>query len=333
MTPTRSTGLRFLAAAIVAASLLGTFVFAGHAWGSLLVLRSAYQVGVPAVSSVRPWMTLDYVATTYGVPLADLRGRLDLAPETAPDTVLRDIAGERDIGPIDMVRQVQSAIAALSPRPLPDATGVSEDAVGTTGEGFLVALLAYSYPALALVLLLGAIGAPVPIGLATILAGSLSAGGGMDWPLATAVAVAASLAGDTVGYGIGRLAGDGFVTRHGHLFGYAGSRRQRVEWLFHRWGGITVLLTRTLVSHLSSLASLLAGLSRYALLPFMLYATLGRVLWTAAYLGLGYFVGSDLDAASGFLASLTGLIVSLAVAVGAATYVARAPAPVAATRR
>jgi len=40
---------------------------------------------------------------------------------------------------------------------------------------------------------------------------------------------------------------------------------------------------------------------------------LGRLLWTSAYLGLGYAVGSDPEAATGFLANLSGLLVSLAV--------------------
>jgi membrane protein DedA with SNARE-associated domain len=327
MTRARPTALRAIAALLVVVALLGTFAFANRTWGTFLVLRSAYQVGLPAVSTVRAWMTIGHIAKTYRVPLPALAGRLDLPPLTPPDTPLYDIADERGVDRIDLVQEVQGVIADIGPTPVSDEVLGKTTSSGGLTDAFLAAILAYSYPALALILVLGAIGAPVPTGIATVLAGSLAAGGAMTWPLVAAVAITASVSGDIVGYGFGRVAGDRFVARHGYLIGYAGHRKRRVEWLFQRWGGATVLITRTLVSHLSSLASLLAGLSRYGFAAFLGYAAVGRVVWTAAYLGLGYFVGNDLEAASGFLANLTGLIVSLAIAGAAALYVVRSPTP------
>jgi len=316
----RTRTLRVLAALVLAVSLLATFVFAHRTYGTYVTLRSAYAVGVPAVSTIRAWMSLDYVAGAYDVPLAALVARLDLPETTAGDNLIRDLADARGLARIDMVRDVQAAVAGLAPA-APEATAQSEppQEPGGLADAFLGALIAYSYPALALILLLGAIGAPVPTGFTTVLAGSLAAGGTMAWPLAAAIAVIASVAGDIVGYGIGRYASQ-FVARHGRFFGYSGHRRERVEWLFARWGGVTVLITRTLASHLSSLASLLAGASRYAFAAFLAYASAGRILWTAAYFGLGYFIGSDLEAASGFLGSLSGLLVSALIAAAAAAY-------------
>jgi membrane protein DedA with SNARE-associated domain len=46
---------------------------------------------------------------------------------------------------------------------------------------------------------------------------------------------------------------------------------------------------------------------------FLALTLLGRLLWTSAYLGLGYAVGPDPEAATSFLANLSGLLVSLAV--------------------
>lgn len=97
---------------------------------------------------------------------------------------------------------------------------------------------------------------------------SRAAGEAITWPLAFAIAVVSSFAGDVVGYSVGRLTGERFIVRHGHLLGYAGFPKQKVEWLFRRWGGVAIPLTRTLVSHLSSLANFLAGLSRYSLAFF-----------------------------------------------------------------
>jgi len=183
------------------------------------------------------------------------------------------------------------------------------------GWWLLSALLVYGYPALAVTLLLGALGLPVPTGLATTLAGSLIARGHMNWLIAAVLAVTASVIGDAIGYGIGRGLGERFLKRRGRWFGYTPARRARVQMLFDRWGGLTVLISRTLVSHLSSIVSLLAGIGRYRPAGFLAFAVAGRIVWASAYLGLGYGIGSDLEAATGFLSNLTGLLVSFAILV------------------
>jgi membrane protein DedA with SNARE-associated domain len=81
---------------------------------------------------------------------------------------------------------------------------------------------------------------------------------------------------------------------------------------------LTVFITRTFVSYLSSVASVLAGVSHYRLAKFVAASLAGRVVWTSAYLGLGYVIGADLDAATGFLANLTGFLLSAIVLLVAA---------------
>lgn len=131
-----------------------------------------------------------------------------------------------------------------------------------------------------------------------------------------AVAVAASVAGDLAGYGAGRWASEAFLGRWGRWVGYTPARQARVAGLMAHHDLPTVLLSRTLVSSLSSVVNLLAGVSRYRLGRFAALAVAGRLLWTSAYLGLGYVVGGELDAATRFLQNLAGLLVALAVLVG-----------------
>jgi len=137
--------------------------------------------------------------------------------------------------------------------------------------------------------------------------------GSMNWAWAAVVAVTASVLGDAVGYGLGRALSRQFLERYGRWIGYSPARRIRVALLFDRWGALGVLLSRTLVSHLSAVLNLLAGASRYRLSVFVAFTVVGRILWTSAYLGLGYTVGADLEAAAGFLANLSIFLVSLAV--------------------
>ena len=171
-------------------------------------------------------------------------------------------------------------------------------------------------PCLAATLLLGAIGLPLPDGIATAVAGSLAAQGRMDWISASVIVVAASVLGDAVGYGIGRLLGGEILERRGRWFGYTSGRRAQVQALFDQWGLVTVFITRTFVSYLSSVASLLAGAARYQLSKFLAVAVAGRLMWAAAYLGLGYAVGSDLEAAAGFLTNLSFLLLFLSALAG-----------------
>ncbi len=176
-------------------------------------------------------------------------------------------------------------------------------------DRILSALLVYGYPALAVTLLFGAIGLPLPIGVAAVLAGSLAALGNLSWGWAAAVAVIASFAGDIIAYGIGRAVSEDFLARHGRWIGYSAERKAHIQSLLQRWGGITVIISRTLTSSLSSVVSLFAGVSRYQFSHFLGFALVGRVIWTSAYLGLGYGIGNNIDAASQFLGNLSGLLV------------------------
>jgi membrane protein DedA with SNARE-associated domain len=62
---------------------------------------------------------------------------------------------------------------------------------------------------------------------------------------------------------------------------------------------------------------------------FIAVSTAGRVVWTAAYLGLGYAIGADLDAATEFLSNLTGLLLCAIVVVvaGLTVIIAGRPRP------
>ena len=302
--------------AVIALSALASILFGLRSYNSYLLLRSAYEAGRPQLSSLRAWMTLDHVAASYRVPLNDLLPRLGLPGDTRRDESLKDIADRRGVARFDFTLEVQRALGQSTPLPAP---ADSQSSGGLT-DRILSALLVYGYPALALTLLLGAIGLPLPIGVATVLAGSLAALGTLRWEWAAAVAIIASFAGDIVAYGIGRAVSENFLARHGRWIGYTTERKAHVQALLQKWGGMTVIVSRTLTSSLSSIVSLFAGVGRYGFARFLSFALAGRLIWTSAYLGLGYGVGSNIEAASQFLGNLSGLIIALGVLVVAGAY-------------
>ena len=299
--------------ALLLLATLAVIIFAFRTYRSFLLLRSAYELGAPDVSSVRPWMTLDYLARTHHVSETALAERLGLAPDTDPTTTLMSLAQKQGLSPFEHLRQVQEAISELRPITSPaDASGAVTEPQGFSDD-ILAALLVYGYPVLGLTLMLGAVGIPFPSALSVVVAGSLAAQGQMSWLWAGAVVVASSVLGDLAGYGLGRVLGREFFERRGHWLGLTPALRTRLEIFFQEWGMLTVVLSRSLLSFKSSAVSLLAGASGYRLRLFLPFAIAGRLIWSSAYLSLGYGFGVAIEAAADFTSSLSGLLVSLVI--------------------
>jgi membrane-associated protein len=308
-----SSPARRIAVIVFLIAVVPTLLFGLRTYGSFRLLRSAYEAGAPMTSSIRGWMTLKYVASTFRAPDAALAEQLGLPSGTDPNISLRTLAERAGVAPSVYTQRVQRVIANLSSNIPSDRSNDNVSWLSAIGDQVLTALLVYGYPALGLTLLLGAIGLPLPDGIATTVAGSLASQGRIDWFWAVTIAVTASVLGDATGYGLGRLLSQKFLERHGRWFGYTSARRVRVQSLFDRWGLLTMLVTRTFISYLSSIASLLAGVSRYRLPKFLATALVGRMIWTAGYFGLGYVIGADWEAATSFLTNLSVLVLLLAL--------------------
>ncbi len=268
-------------------------------------------------------MTLHYVAIRYRVSETDLMTSLGLASDTDANTTLKSLADRSGLSPIQYVQRLQRSIVSMAPSEASPELDQKPSWLRQASDALLSALLVYQYPVLFATLFLGALGLPVPTGLSVAVAGSLVSLGRMSWLWAGTIALAASVLGDLLGYGIGILLGQGFLDRRGSWLGYTPKRQMRIRALFDRWGASTIIVTRTLVSHLSSVVSLLAGLARYRLSVFLVFDLIGRMLWTAAYFGLGYGVGGNLDAATDFLTNLSVLLVSVAILAGSALVAVR----------
>jgi membrane protein DedA with SNARE-associated domain len=169
-------------------------------------------------------------------------------------------------------------------------------------------MLMYGYPILGITLLVGAIGVPLPASLVATVAGALVAAGELELAPTVLVALSACVAGDLIGYGIGRFGGDNFARRHGHWIGMGPRRVAQAEALFQRWAGATLIVSRSLVAILAPAINLLAGASAENVLAFLLYTTLGRLLWIAIFVGLGYVFAGSAEIAADFASSLSGVL-------------------------
>lgn len=150
----------------------------------------------------------------------------------------------------------------------------------------------YGYIAVFLLIALESLGIPLP-GELTLLAAAIYASTGkleIDWVVVTAAAAAA--VGGLGGYVIGRTSGRAAVLRFGRYVFLNGEHLQRTERFFARRGDVAVLVGR-FVAFLRTFAALLAGINRMPAARFLLFNTLGAVVWSALYGVLAYEVGAQ----------------------------------------
>ncbi len=296
---------------ILAAVAVGAFGF--RTYRSLVLLQSAREIGVPATSHVRPWMTLDVVAQSYQIPVARILEGLELPSDTQSGASIASLVSARGETSIAFLQRLQKVLADSATPTEPQPKTIESGWLSEAADAILSIVVRFGTPALAVTLFLAAIGLPLPSGLAATLAGTLAAQGRLDLAATVFATLFASLAGDIAGFALGRSASVSLLDRYGKYVGLSERRRSFIAELFGRWGALTILLSRTYVSSMSSVVNILAGAGGYSVARFVVVATMGRLLWTSAYLGVGYAVGDNAEAASEFLANLTRMLLSVLV--------------------
>jgi membrane protein DedA with SNARE-associated domain len=176
----------------------------------------------------------------------------------------------------------------------------------------LIAIYGY----LALFALVGAesLGIPLPGETALIITGVYAGTTHHLSPwLIFAVASAAAITGDNIGYWIGRTGGYRLARAYGPKVRLDERKLKIARYLFDRHGGKVVFFGR-FVSILRTYAALLAGVSRMRWGRLLPANVAGGVVWAGAYTLAAYRAGSALQRASG---TITWVIGVTAVAVTA----------------
>src|SRR5713226_2317064 len=153
-------------------------------------------------------------------------------------------------------------------------------------------LQTYGYLAVVAFVGLESLGVPLP-GETMLVAAALYAGTTHQLSVAViaAVAAVAAIAGDNVGYALGRTGGQRLVSRYGRYIHLTGSRLAVGRYLFRRHGGKVVFYGR-FVSVLRTYAALLAGVNRMPWGRFVAFNAAGGVLWALTFSFGAYQLGS-----------------------------------------
>lgn len=171
------------------------------------------------------------------------------------------------------------------------------------------------------------IGLVLPGETALLLGGVLAATGRVSLPVLLTVAAVAAVAGDSVGYEIGRHAGPALQrSRLGRRVG--AERWARAEAYVRRRGGPAIFLGRW-VGVLRALVPTLAGMIRMPYGRFLAWNAAGGVTWASTVVLAGYAAGAAWQTAAGYLGRASAVLgLMLAAAVLAAVtirWIARHP--------
>ncbi len=175
-------------------------------------------------------------------------------------------------------------------------------------ELFLNWIVSYGSPMVGAVLLLGALGVPVPGTLMVIASGAFVRQGILDMFSTPILGLLGAVSGDITIYGVGRFANVWIARRFGQTASW-----QKAHAFFQQRGGVAIYLTRWLLTPFAVPTNLIAGSSGYPFWKLSLFDISGELTWIVLYGGLGYAFGSQWELISDFISNFTGLIVGVFV--------------------
>ncbi|MFI1831959.1 DedA family protein [Streptomyces olivaceoviridis] len=179
----------------------------------------------------------------------------------------------------------------------------------------------YGYWAVGAVVFVEDFGVPAPGETILLAAGVYAGTGRLNVAAVAVIAFVAAVAGDNLGYLIGRFGGRAFVHRWGRYVFLTPKRFEAAEAFFTRHGGKIVTVAR-FVEGLRQANGVIAGTTGMHWRRFLAFNALGAALWVGLWTTLAYLAGSHITAIYDEIRRYQ-LYVLVAVAVLLAAFVAR----------
>jgi membrane protein DedA with SNARE-associated domain len=151
-------------------------------------------------------------------------------------------------------------------------------------------LISYGLVMLFVLIALESAGVPLPGETALIAAAILAERGHYSIVAVIAVAAAAAIIGDNLGYWIGRTGGRKLLEKWGPLRRYSEKALPPGERFFKKHGGKTVFIGR-FVAVLRVTAAWLAGITHMSWWRFFLWNASGGIVWATGVSLLAYYFG------------------------------------------
>lgn len=175
-------------------------------------------------------------------------------------------------------------------------------------------LTEHGYTLMFLWVLAETMGLPIPSAPLLVAVGALAGVGTASLFLCIVVGVCAALLADTFWYLMGLLRGPQVLSQLCRLSLEPDSCVRNTENIFARYGARSLLMAKFLPG-LSAVSTPLAGIIHMRLSRFLLFDSLGAVLWIGAYTLVGYIFSEELDHALAFAMGMGKMLVVLMAAV------------------
>ncbi len=170
----------------------------------------------------------------------------------------------------------------------------------------LTQVINYGAPLLGLIVFIGGLGVPLPCTLLVIAAGAFAKQEILDWRITALISIVCVIFGDVLSYSFG------FYSREKVLSRFSNTPQWiQAEESFRKWGPLSIFFSRFLVTALALPVNLLSGTTRYSFQKFLIYDSLGEMVWVLGYGGLGYLFGSQWEVVNEFLSNFGGVTLGL----------------------
>lgn len=156
------------------------------------------------------------------------------------------------------------------------------------GTDLIIELISsLGYPGIFVLMTIEGIITPIPSELIIPFAGYLSAEGEMNLVLVIAVGTAGAAIGNTVAYYIGYRVGRPLIERYGKYIWLDERDLGLAERWFARYGDVGILLGHA-IPGVRSFISFPAGIGKMRVKRFVLFSTIGALIWTTVLALAGY---------------------------------------------
>jgi membrane protein DedA with SNARE-associated domain len=150
----------------------------------------------------------------------------------------------------------------------------------------------YGYAAIFILLVFGIVGLPVPDEWLLTLTGYLIYTKHLHAVPAYASAALGSMCGITISYILGRSLGLFIIHHYGRFLHITPQQMEKVHAWFDRFGTWT-LTVGYFIPGVRHLTAVVAGTSNLRPLVFSIFAYSGALIWSATFMGIGYFFGDQ----------------------------------------
>lgn len=166
---------------------------------------------------------------------------------------------------------------------------------------------AYGLPIYFLILGLSSFGIPMPVKLLMLVVGATVQQGEMTFAEALAIGSLGAIAGDQVGYFVGRSGGRAVVEKVTAKVNGA-EMLAKAERFSDRWGLMAIFFSRWLITPIGPWLNLISGSTRYSWAWFTAVGVMGETLWVLLYVLIGIYFADSIQATADLLTSLSWVV-------------------------